>query len=216
MEPAATTFIGAAGAIATDVASNRESLGWPLRTPAGRMSRHSASNAAREPECNQACKVRGDPAQSRFNKPQASRPPGQYSLAVNDVDIDDEGNVVRDLRGGFIELQTGLLENPYLHVSAPELSLLAEDGEVVLSARTRAGLGEGCFTDSRLVAVMDVRHLEKDGLAPCARLQSLTGESCVLCDEGDKEAGCFLLAVDGLGSVASTDSTVVTTPRPRP
>jgi hypothetical protein len=131
--------------------------------------------------------------------------------------IDDDGNVVRDLRGGFVEVETGLLENPYLHVSAPELSLLAEDGEVVLRRLELVlGLGEGCFTDSRLVAVMDVRHLEKEGFEPCARLQSLTGETCVLCDEGDTEPGCFLLAVDGLTSLSSADSSVPVVPQPQP
>jgi hypothetical protein len=131
--------------------------------------------------------------------------------------IDDDGHVVRDLRGGFIELETGLLENPYLHVTAPELSVLATDGEVVLRRLELVlGVGEGCFTDSRLVAVMDVRHLEKEGLEPCARLQSLTGESCVLCDDGDEAAGCFLLAVDGLTSVSSTDSSVPVSPKPLP
>lgn len=68
-------------------------------------------------------------------------------------------------------------------MSAPELSLLATDGEVVL------------------------RRLD---------LQSLTGESCVLCDEGDEPAGCFLLAVEGLTSVSSADSSVPPSPKPLP
>jgi hypothetical protein len=145
---------------------------------------------------------------------------GHATLAIAPGVVDDDGRVVRDLNAGHTVLSTSLLGNPYLYASAPELSLMALDGEVILKELDLVlGLGDGCFTDSRLVAVMDVRHLEKAGKAPCARLMSLTGESCVPCDDGDDEgdgdgeAGCFLLALDGLASVSDVDSTV---PAPAP
>lgn len=143
---------------------------------------------------------------------------GQATLALAPGVLDDDGRVVRDLRAGHTVLSTSLLENPYLHASAPALSLMGLDGEVVLKdLELVLGLGDGCFTDTRLVAVMDVRHLEKAGKAPCARLMSLTGETCVPCDEGDTEAGCFLLAVSGLASVSDVDSTVpAPAPAPQP
>jgi hypothetical protein len=63
---------------------------------------------------------------------------------------------------------------------------------------------------------MDVRALEKLGKAPCARLQSLTGQTCVPCDDDDQEGGCFLLAANNVRSVSSTPSSLPVSPQPLP
>lgn len=141
---------------------------------------------------------------------------GKAVLALSPGVLDDNGAVVRDLARGIVEVEASLLQNPYLRVTAPELELMALDGPVTLRGLELVlGLEEGCFADGRLIALMDVRELEKQGKEPCARLLSLTGESCVPCeDDLDTDLGCFFLSMEGVSSVSEAES--VLKPRPLP
>jgi hypothetical protein len=141
----------------------------------------------------------------------------EATFAIAPAVLSDDGDVVRDLTAGHVEVKASLMQNPYVQLEVPAIELLALDGPVTLrDIELVAGFSDGCFDDTSLVAVMDVRALEKQGKAPCARLMSLTGQSCVPCDDDDLDGGCFLLAAEGVRSVSSSSSSLSPSTRPLP